>query len=86
MLNKHGHTYDFQPRRPWAQCSRCGFDVRLDTMRREWSGGTYCPECWDPLPDTMRPPSTGPEGLPRPNAQPALPDAFIQTRITPDDL
>lgn len=55
---------------PWGCCPRCGFDRRLNTFRKEWTGERVCRECWDPKPPEMKPPRVKPEGLPLPNAQP----------------
>jgi len=80
------YSYDYQPGGAYGQCPRCGFKKRLNDLRLEWSGLRVCSPCWDPRPDTMSPPVVYPEGLPRPDAQPELPDAFIQTTVRPEDL
>lgn len=55
---------------PWGACPRCGFRVRLARFRKEWTGLSVCPDCWDPRPADTRPPCVGPEGKPVQNAQP----------------
>ena len=60
-----------------GDCQRCGFTKRLNSLRLEWSGLRVCGECFDPLPDTMLPPSVIPEGLPRPDASPMMPVEFV---------
>lgn len=61
---------------PWGECQRCGFDVRLNKMRKEWSGLRVCGPCWDPKPAETRAPLVRPEGLPRPDAAPATDPIF----------
>lgn len=61
---------------PWAECPRCGFKVRLRSMKKEWTGLRVCPPCWDARPPDTKPPKYKPEGLPRPNAQPATEPVF----------
>jgi hypothetical protein len=56
---------------PYGECPRCGFKVRLPTLRAEWTGLRVCGDCWDPRPADTRPPYAGPEGLPRWDASPA---------------
>lgn len=56
---------------------RCGFNYRLNRLRKEWTGLRVCPECWDPKPEELRPVKVKPEGLPKPNASPEPPDIFI---------
>lgn len=61
---------------PWGECPRCGFDRRLNEFRKEWTGLRVCRECWDARPADTKPPKYGPEGLPRPDAQPATEPIF----------
>lgn len=71
---------------PYGQCIRCGLVGRLnDDFRREWTGVRVCNECWDPRPADTLPPRVGPEGVPRPDAQPEMP-AIDQQPVGPDDL
>lgn len=77
--------YHYVPGGAYGQCPRCAFKVRLNTMRLEWSGLRVCPPCWDPRPEQLTPPVVYPEGLPRPDAQPAMPDAFVDD-VSPEDL
>lgn len=78
--------YHYVPGGAYGQCPRCAFKRRLNDFKIEWSGLRVCPECWDPRPDTMSTPVVYPEGLPRPDAAPELPDVFVTTPITPGDL
>lgn len=55
-------------------------------MKLEWSNLRVCDECWDPRPPELSPPNIYPEGLPRPDASPEMPDVFVQTEIGPEDL
>lgn len=69
-----------------GQCQRCGGVRRLNAMALEWSGLRVCrATCLDPLPDTMRPPRGGPEGLPRPDAAPEFPNVFVSGEFNPAD-
>lgn len=64
---------------PYSECPRCGFKVRLRSMRLE--AGTsmrVCRDCFDPKPPHLKPPKYKPEGLPRPNAQPATEPVFVE--------
>lgn len=76
----------YQAGNPWGICQRCGFKFRLSELRTEWSGLKVCDADFDPLPDTMRPPHSGPEGLSRLDASPEPPDTFIATQVRPEDL
>lgn len=76
----------YVPGGTWGICQRCGFKLRLSELSKEWSGLEVCGECWDPLPDTMKPPRNGPEGLARPDASPEPPDTFITAPVRPEDL
>ncbi len=58
---------------PWGQCQRCGFDFRVNRLRKEWTGHRVCEKCWDPKPAETRPPRVTAEGLPVPNASPEPP-------------
>lgn len=71
---------------PYGQCIRCGFVGRLNNdFRSEWTGARVCKDCCDPRPEDTLPPVTGPEGMPRPDAQPRLPE-INATPVTADDL
>lgn len=69
----------------YGQCQRCAFKFRLTELQIEWSGLRVCNDCYDPRPDTMTAPVVYPEGLPRPDASPLMPDAFVNT-VSPEDL
>jgi hypothetical protein len=58
---------------PWAVCSRCGFQRRVNELRKEWTGFRVCAECYDEKPAETRPPRVTAEGLPVPNANPEPP-------------
>lgn len=60
-----------------GQCMRCGFDYKLRSLRKEWTGAIVCPECWDPKPEDLRPPRVKPEGLPKRNATGQPADNYI---------
>ena len=81
-----GEGSGYVPGNPYGQCRRCGFVGRLNTdFRTEWTGGKVCKDCWDPRPEDTYPPVVGAEGLPRPDAQPKLPEVDGGT-VEPDDL
>jgi hypothetical protein len=69
-----------------GDCQRCGFTCRLNDLREEWSGLHVCDACFDPLPDTFRPPSVTPEGLIRPDASPEMPVVFADPNRGPEDI
>jgi hypothetical protein len=77
--------YEYRHNGAYGQCQRCAFKYRLDELQKEWSGLRVCKSCFDPLPDTMRTPIAYPEGLPRPNASPELPNIFIATPLSSED-
>lgn len=60
-----------------AQCPRCGFDYKLRTLVKEWTGLRVCPDCRDPKPEDLRPIRAKPEGLPKRGATGEPPDDFI---------
>lgn len=70
----------------YGLCQRCAFKFRLNELSQEWSGLRVCKDCRDPRPPELSPPDVFPEGLPRPDASPDLPEVFITTQITPEDL
>lgn len=70
---------------PYGQCRRCGLTYRLSEFRQEWTGGRVCCDCWDPRPAEMSPPHVRAEGLPRPDAQPKMPEVEQQP-VEPEDL
>lgn len=76
----------YVPGGTWGICQRCGFKFRISELRTEWSGLKVCDKDFDPLPDTMRPPRNGPEGLAKAHPAPEPPDTFITTRVRPEDL
>jgi hypothetical protein len=76
---------DYQPGGTYAICDRCGFKVRQNSLRKEWTGLMVCAEDFDPRPPELDAPRVYPEGLPRPDARPEAPDVFVGT-ITGNDL
>lgn len=55
---------------PWAACDRCGFRVRHNACRTEWTGLFVCPDCFDPRPPFLSPPViSAKEGQPVKNAR-----------------
>ena len=66
-------------------CDRCGFQKRLKSLRKEWTGLMVCSPCYDPRPDEMTPPRVKAEGVPLPNARPDNQNAAY-VEITADDL
>lgn len=60
-----------------GQCLRCGFDYKLRSLRKEWTGARVCPECWDPKPEELRPIRVGPEGMPKRGATGQPEDVFV---------
>lgn len=69
-------------------CQRCGFDFRLSELSLEWTNLRVCAECHDPRPAELSPPPVYPEGLPRPDASPEMPEVFVDWNdpVTPEDL
>ena len=57
----------------------------FERYMQRWTGGKVCKDCWDPRPEDTYPPVVGAEGLPRPDAQPKLPEVDGGT-VEPDDL
>ena len=43
----HPHGAGFQPGNYWAECDRCGFDYRIQSMRMEWNGLVVCHKCFE---------------------------------------
>lgn len=78
--------YDYRPGSPYAQCPICGFRCRLNSMKLRWDGFWVCPADYDPRPEQLTPPVVFAEGLPRPNAQPEMPNEFVNFDIGPEDL
>ena len=76
----------YVPGGAWGQCQRCAFKYRLNALKLEWSGLRVCNDCWDPRPEQLSPPNTYPEGLPRADAAPEMPDTLIDDPVTPGDL
>ncbi len=70
---------------PYGDCIRCGHTRRLSAFRKEWTGSRVCEDCWDPRPEDTFPPRVGPEGMPRPDAQPKMPEIDAQP-VTAGDL
>ena len=53
-----------------AACDRCGFTVKHDTCRVEWTGLFVCSQCYDPRLVYLDPPRINPnEGMPVKNAR-----------------
>lgn len=80
-----GEGSGYIPGDPYGQCIRCGFTYRLSQFRAEWTGARVCVDCHDPRPADTTPPYVGPEGLPRPDAQPKMPE-IEQEPVGPEDL
>lgn len=76
----------YVPGGAYGLCMRCGFKFRLSELRKEWSGLLVCNADFDPLPDTMKPPRNGPEGMALADASPEPPDTFITQPVRPEDL
>jgi hypothetical protein len=77
----------YLPGRPWAICDRCGFKLRHDELRLEWTNLMVCDPCLDPLDPLLIPPKVWPEGIPIKNPRPYPPDVFVGPGdITEDDL
>lgn len=64
------------PGDPWAICQRCGFKVRLSTIRPEWTGLRVCRKCWDPRHPQLDVQAVE-ERIARMDALPEPPDVFI---------
>lgn len=73
------------PGRPWASCDRCGFKVRHDQLRKEWTSLLVCEPCYDPRPPQLDAPNVYPEGIPIQDPRPEIEDSGPNT-TTPDDL
>ena len=74
------------PGDPWGCCQRCGFKVRLSTIRKEWTGLRVCPKCWDPRHPQLDV-QAAEERIARIDALPEPPDVFISPGDhSPDDL
>jgi hypothetical protein len=80
-----GESSGYIPGGAYGQCPRCGLVDRLNAMHKEWTGARVCKDCLDPRPEDTLPPCVGPEGLPRPDALPKMPE-IEQQRITAEDL
>lgn len=81
-----GEGSGYIPGGTYGQCPRCGFVGRLSfDFAQEWNGARFCKDCCDPRPCDTLPPKVGPEGLPRKDALPRLPEVD-QRRIGPEDL
>lgn len=65
-----------------AVCDRCGFVVRLRSLKKEWTGYRVCRPCYDPRPAHLNPPNVRGEGAPIPNARPEPEPIFRD----PDEL
>lgn len=80
-----GEGSGYVPGDPYGQCVRCSLTYRLSEFRSEWTGARVCKDCWDPRPADTLPPYVGPEGQPRPDAQPKQPE-IDQQPVDPSDL
>lgn len=71
-----------------AICDRCGFQLKLYRLSKEWTGLVVCDECWDPRPPQLDPPRIYPEGQPLPDARPEPPDTILDddNPVLPEDL
>lgn len=75
------------PGDPHRTCDRCGFQRRVSSTRKEWSGLIVCDECFDPRPAHLDPPRVIPEGLPIRDPRPEPPDHFVtDNEVTPESL
>jgi hypothetical protein len=70
----------------YGQCPRCALTYDLSELRAEWTGARVCKDCHDPRPCDTYPPHVGPEGMPRPDAQPRLPEVDQPKPIRPEDV
>lgn len=42
-------TSEFKPGSWWKECTRCGFDYRIEELKEDGvSGQLVCPDCYDP--------------------------------------
>lgn len=74
------------PGDPHRQCDRCGFERRVSTTSKEWTGLIVCRECRDPRPPHLSPPLVGPEGMPIKDPRPET-DSFLEVNeVQPEDL
>lgn len=55
---------------PKAVCDRCGFEMLLRDLRKEWSNAMVCSKCWDPRPAETKALRLKPEGVPVKDARP----------------
>jgi hypothetical protein len=81
----HGEGSGYVAGDPYGQCVRCALTYRLSEFRTEWTGVRVCKDCVDPRPGDVDPPYIYPEGIPREDAQPKMPEVE-QAPITADDL
>jgi hypothetical protein len=84
-----GEGSGYVPGNPYGQCVRCGLVGGLSTdftKGIEWTGAKVCNDCHDPRPADTYPPHIGPEGMPRPDAQPRLPEVDQPKPIRPEDV
>lgn len=74
------------PGDPHRICDRCGFQRRVSTTSKEWTGLIVCRECRDPRPPQLDAPKVSPEGLPITDPRnPA--DTFLSVNeVQPEDL
>lgn len=86
MANREHPVNDYQPGRPWGCCDRCAFNVRHDTLRKEWTGLMVCSDCYDPRPADLDPPRIYPEGLPIQDPRPDPGDVLGANLTTAADL
>lgn len=71
---------------PKRQCDRCGFERRVSTTFKEWTGLIVCAECRDPKPAELSPPIVGAEGQPIRDARPQT-ESFLEiNEVQPEDL
>ena len=71
-----------------GDCQRCGRTMFTSEINKEWTGFQVCGDCHDPRPPQLSPPNVFAEGVPVPNAAPALGTLFIDTDspVTPESL
>ena len=64
-----------------ALCDRCGFEYKLNELKKEWNGLKVCPNCYEPKHPQLEPITVkaDPEALyqPRPNNDKEVGEGFV---------
>ena len=47
-FGRHTRNAGWSPNAHWLECSRCGFDMRVQDAKTEWNGLVVCPACYEP--------------------------------------